>query len=675
MPDETKPCQLIVRQRPVAHPELDILLDKLKDSYGLDTYTARQRLIGSGLALLGRGTGKQTARIAELLQLYGFACWLIEKQKPAFAPDMLRSLEKQGASVVFTCQKESVRLERGDSVVGVLADLSGGLADKHVKRLLARNAYRGSNALGVLSHEEMVRTIFQGQPIFDFYLLADDGRIRQAVRVLPGRFNVDGLGARASISSTQNLQALITLVEEVAGSFRMHCDFGLSQLPGCIPSKVADSPSALMENLASLNRYGWLVCQLRGDGGPAEALSSGDRSALAAAGLTAGGTLTGITSSALPAADGALAPGLTEMAAEAASTEVTDELSAVDDDASVRPDGRRDLPSPPEPPPVQRRWSRVALMTGAAAAGFLAAAGGNGKLLEVAARYGWDTGTLPALAALVLCWGGLYCLRLKRCIENTPTSKVRSVAMGQVEVHGRARRRYALVAPMTQAACVWYRLRKYRKTSKNNWKLVREINSSHVPFVLDDGTGQVTIDPQGAAVRAKVQQSGYPGRSPLTFTAFREGVGEDEKWLEDIIYEGTSLYVLGFARPVQDMKLTLRERTLARLRQVKLDPASMRRYDTNSDGRIDQAEWEDARADAERQALAEHLAERSERKRQEEHVMIGRPPQRGLPFIIAETVSEGQLTRKYGWIGLLTMAAGLIAGAAAVYKLLQYLTF
>ena len=73
---------------------------------------------------------------------------------------------------------------------------------------------------------------------------------------------------------------------------------------------------------------------------------------------------------------------------------------------------------------------------------------------------GMTAGVLPGLASLGLFWGGINCIRLKRQIENTPTSKVRSIAMGMVEVHGRTRRVYALISPLTNSACAWYRIRK-----------------------------------------------------------------------------------------------------------------------------------------------------------------------------------------------------------------------
>jgi hypothetical protein len=674
MSDEMNTYLLIVRQRPAANAELDSLLQMLHSDFGVDTYTARQRLIGPGLALFDKGLIERTGKISTLLQQYGFACWRIVPQKPAFAPDLLRSLEIHSDYLLFTCQKELVRLERGSSVVGVLADLSGGLADKHVKRLLAQNTYRGSGGLDVFSRDEMIRITLQGQPIFDFYLLDHAGKVQQAVQAMPGRFNVDGLGSRATMSAAQNLQALVKLIEEYAEPFRLYCDFGLSQLPGCDLKRASESPSAAMENLDNLMRYGWLVARLKGDGRPVTIQRAGSVDVLTGtiAAVVAGQPVLGT----FPASNAGVGEvlGLGEVSREIRrALEDGDETLKVQQSVENRPE-RRDLPAPPDRPADQVNWGKSLTMVFVAAAGFsIAASSGDHELLRLVSRYGMATGIVPALVAVPLLWGGFHFIHLKRHIENTPTSKVRSVAMGLVEIHGRTKRLYALVAPMTQSACAWYRLRKYRKDKNNNWKQVKEINSSHVPFQVDDGTGLVIVDPTGAAVKAGTRQAGYPGQSPLTFTAFGSGSGDGEKWIEDVIYEGTSIYVLGYARPFREERMSLRERTIIKLRQLKLDPRAMHRYDTDGNGVVDETEWQGARNDAEQEAMHDHLEEGNSRKRQEEHVVIGKGPQRSLPFIITETVSEADLVRKYGLISLPLMAAGLGSMGLALYRFLRFI--
>jgi hypothetical protein len=675
MSEETKIYQLIVRQIPVAVSELEAMLKELQHQFGLDTYTARQRLIGPGFVLFGKGTLEKTDQIETLLHRHGFACWKTLPEPPGFKPSRLRSLEIHNDYVLFECQGGSVRLGRGTPTVGVFADISGALIDKHVKRLLAQNTYRGRDALEPLSHEELLSAIFQGQAVFDFYLLDNLGQPQQGVRVLPGRFNPAGLGERSSLSARGNLEAMLGLVEEYAQGFRLHCDFGLSQLPKCQVQRLEDSPSAIEDNLKSLTHYGWLLARLQGNGHSQEASSSSVDELSLVAGVAAAALVGQPALGAVMGADGVAGsiPGLKDFAREIEGAFVDKEGAGATTKRVVDKPVKKDLPPPPERPEKNMSLGQM-LTTVGTFLGFgtlFLVLKGNNSLLGSIVQYGVGTGLLAGLVASFLFWSGLHYIRLKRKIENTPTSKIRSLAMGMVEVHGRAKRHYALVAPMTQAACVYYRLRKYRRDKNNKWKLVKDVDSSHVSFQIDDGTGCVVVAPQGASVKAKTRQSGTPGQTPLTFTSVNNT--ENEKWVEDIIYEGTTLYILGFAQPLRAERRSLRERTLEKLRELKLDRKALHRYDADGDGQISEDEWQQARSDAEQTALKEHLAEGIERKRQEEHVVIIRPPQRSMPFVIAEAVSEAHLIRNYGLFSLPLLAAGLILAGFALYQLLEFI--
>jgi hypothetical protein len=672
MPEDSKHYQLIIRQRPVACPDMDALLQSLQVDCGLDPYTARQRLIGPGLAMFGKGSLEKTGKIATLLHLYGYTSWRIEPQKPVFTADLLRSLEIYNDHILFNCQKESICLKRGTKVVGVLADISGELANKHVRRLLSQNTYRGRNAMQGLNRDEMMRIVLQGQPVFDFYLLDPDGRVKHAVQVMPGRFNVYGLGIRASMSSRQNLKAIVLLVEEYAGSFQLHCDFGLGHLPRCDVKRSSEGPSAVRENLDSLSRYGWLVSRLQADRCSCQSFLP------RAAALTSGTALTvplvQHTVDTMPVQGTKDSPLLEPNEVASPFQEVLNdsgEMISIPELSKVKA-GSRDLPSPPERPFAKPVWQQLLNPFGwVLALGTIVFSAGN-DFISLVAHYGMDTGVVPACAAFGLLWVGFSFVRLKRRVENTPTSKVRSIALGLVEVHGRALRLYALVSPMSQSACVWFRLRKYRKDKGRNWKLAKEIDSNHVPFQIDDGTGSVMVNPAGAVVKGKVKQTGSPGQPWLTSTVYGQGYDEDEKWVEDVIYEGTSLYILGFAQPLFESRMSLRERTRAKLRDLKLDLKAMHRYDTDGDGQIDEAEWDIARNDAEQSLLRESLAEGEDCKRQEEHVVIGKGPS-GQPFIIAETASEAQLTKKYVLLSVPLLIAGIAATVWAIYRFLQFL--
>ncbi len=675
MSDETKIYQLIVRQLPVAVSELEDLLKELHREFGLDVYTARQRLVGAGLVLFGKGSFAKTAEIAALLHRHGFVCWQILHAPPGFKPARLRSLAIHNDYLLFECQGASVRLERGSPVVGVFADISGGLIDKQVKRLLAQNTYRGRDSLEPLSVDELLPAIFQGKPVFDFYLLDSQGQPRSAVRVLPGRFNHVGLEERATLSARGNLEAMLSLVEEYSQNFHLHCDFGLSQLPECQVQRLDAGPSALDENLKSLTHYGWLVARLQGDGRPVETSSARAEEASLTGAIAAATMLGQAECGAVMGADGSAAmAGLEDVKREVRNALADEKKVATAAKTGLPKPVKKDLQPPPERPETTMSLAKMLATIGTFLGFglFFLAVKGHNSLLSDLVQYGVNTGLIAGLLACFLFWSGLRYIRLKRKIEDTPTSKVRSLAMGMVEVHGRARRQYALVAPMTQAACVYYRLRQYRRDRNNKWKLVKDIDSSHVAFQIDDGTGSVVVVPQGAAVKAKTRQSGHPGQNPLTFTTVNT-TDENEKWVEDIIYEGTTLYILGFAQPLRQERRSLRERTVEKLRELKLDRSALHRYDADGDGQISEDEWQQARNDTEQSALREHLAEGTQRKRQEEHVVITRPPQRGMPFVIAETVSEAHLVRNYGFFSLPLLAAGLILAGCALYQLLMFI--
>jgi hypothetical protein len=105
-----------------------------------------------------------------------------------------------------------------------------------------------------------------------------------------------------------------------------------------------------------------------------------------------------------------------------------------------------------------------------------------------------------ACAGLYLFYRGFGLLSRKRLILDTPTSKIRSASLGLVEVNGLAVGRNTLLAPITGRACYYYRTTAWQwKTSgrNNRWEKVAD-ETLHLPFFLDDNTGQVLIDPTGA---------------------------------------------------------------------------------------------------------------------------------------------------------------------------------
>ena len=104
---------------------------------------------------------------------------------------------------------------------------------------------------------------------------------------------------------------------------------------------------------------------------------------------------------------------------------------------------------------------------------------------------------------------GFKLLRRKRFIENIPTSKIRSLAMGLVEIFGKVGictdkkiASVALKSPVNGASCVYYdiKVEEYRRSGKHShWATVHH-RMCGVPFYVSDNTGRVLVNPNGATV-------------------------------------------------------------------------------------------------------------------------------------------------------------------------------
>lgn len=105
-----------------------------------------------------------------------------------------------------------------------------------------------------------------------------------------------------------------------------------------------------------------------------------------------------------------------------------------------------------------------------------------------------------AAGGLYLFYRGFRLLQRKRLILNTPQSKIRSASMGLVEINGLAKGPHVINSPLKQLSCYYYRsiAWQFQQRGKNSeWVKVAE-ESLHVPFYVDDGSGKLLVDPNGA---------------------------------------------------------------------------------------------------------------------------------------------------------------------------------
>jgi len=284
---------------------------------------------------------------------------------------------------------------------------------------------------------------------------------------------------------------------------------------------------------------------------------------------------------------------------------------------------------------------------------------------------------LGAIAAAVCGWRTHRNILLARTIEDFPTSTIRSAYQGYVELKGIGLYfdNDPMNAPLSKRPCIWYRYR-VERSNGDGWELV-EAGTSSETFMLDDGTGRVVIDPDGAEVTVRVKQTwtsrsgSFASAESLRF-ARRLGVphaleGDLYRHTEERLLPGKRLYVLGLLRNLSSLHdgPSLKEDIAELLREWKTDQEDLkRRFDLDGDGRLSEQEWMLARNEARREALA---ARREEQKRSAEGVnIIGCPEDLRRPYLIS-AFQESEIVKRYRLFAVACGIGFLTLGGLALW--------
>lgn len=136
-------------------------------------------------------------------------------------------------------------------------------------------------------------------------------------------------------------------------------------------------------------------------------------------------------------------------------------------------------------------------------------------------------GPVGGVLGVYLFFRGFSLLKRKRLVLNTPRSTVRAAALGPVELSGQADGPYTLVSPLSKTDCFFYRLvvthvRANQRTSRT----VEEC----APLFLNDGTGDVMVDPQGAQIQFPALATQDDGSLPdyLFHFLLQHGIATDD---------------------------------------------------------------------------------------------------------------------------------------------------
>lgn len=273
--------------------------------------------------------------------------------------------------------------------------------------------------------------------------------------------------------------------------------------------------------------------------------------------------------------------------------------------------------------------------------------GFNLLFLILGLKIGNHTGWLVALSLVgitsFIAWLANH--RRYRLVADTPTSKIISAPQGYAEFSGRGKYLPGaqLVSHLSDLPCLWYRYRVERRNSEDSWEFISS-GASHDTFALDDGSGVILIDPDGAEIRTNHK---------------REWIEQDYRKTEWMLKADESLYgigehiTLGGPNADLDAKLDLSE-LLAQWKQDK--PTLMSRFDINKDGELDAHEWGNAVLEAKRLVAAEH-----QEIRLNDGVHLLRKPTDGRLYLVASEPADKLATRYrlWAWVHLIIMSVAM----------------
>jgi hypothetical protein len=279
---------------------------------------------------------------------------------------------------------------------------------------------------------------------------------------------------------------------------------------------------------------------------------------------------------------------------------------------------------------------------------------------------------------------GFKCLRRKRKIENIPTSTVRGLAIGLVELIGKTKKSADITSPLTGTGCVFYRytVEQYQQSGRSgHWVVVAKGDSFACPFWLDDGTGRILVFPKDAELIMPADyeyETGLGRALPPNLTDFlktnniryRAFLGNYRlRFREWHVCEDETVYVLGSATTAgKDNYLSSHnEKLIRRLEELKNNPEEFSKVDVNKDGEISIEEWDSAVGRVEQKLLEEEM--RSMPTQEQIDVIINKD-EREEVFIISD-YSQKDLLRKLSWQSF----CGVFGGAALALAMLTYILF
>lgn len=273
-------------------------------------------------------------------------------------------------------------------------------------------------------------------------------------------------------------------------------------------------------------------------------------------------------------------------------------------------------------------------------------------------------------------WGFFFHLRRRLRVQSVPRSKIAAAAIGPVEIQafGVKAADEDLRSPLTGQPCLYYKYRILKRTKNGKSSSYSEVyseDSSHVPFLVQDETGQAWIYPMGSEFSSIHREVLHGGQYTIRTREALSRLGRSEWALdsdnyrleEEILVPGDSVYSLGYLHPTQDfLRNEISGQIIDKVRRVKERPDILKKIDRDGDGRISAAEWDAAREKLERSVKEHYSAVRGSK-------VLGF---KSKNLFILSNYHERSLLGQFGFFAIAKLVGGLamILGASA-YLLVQ----
>jgi hypothetical protein len=304
---------------------------------------------------------------------------------------------------------------------------------------------------------------------------------------------------------------------------------------------------------------------------------------------------------------------------------------------------------------------------------------------------------IGAVMGVVWFIKGFKELKVKRTIQNIPTSKIKTGAVGtDVEIKGNivTEKERLVTAPISGKQCIIYHIEiqvERRRKNSTYWATIDQFYS-HKGFFVDDQSGATALVlVEGARINRKGKTDNYyfnssnldemPDtlRKSLTTNQYKLKKFKLKKssWLLSSKYRllewcfmpNEEVYILGHAESglrLEKIKKPKLKYFLKAKKAIQENEKLKVRYDTNQDGRLDHDELERGA-----QILAQRLSDKYSKEKLEELIPKTKlifKKKKPHPFVISNR-PEHELVEHMGKLSVLKIWGGPILTVACVWYL------